>query len=103
MQVIIKDYRRLNHGNDFWDNFDVDTCTWHQVQDVMNKAEDEYEGKGERNPLRRVFRNDGLARNLVPLLEGIPDSDGLGFLKGGFIILFNVRVAFSHNASGILK
>lgn len=90
LRFIIEDYKTLHRGDGFWDNFHPDTCTWYHVHDEITKVEDEYRKKGVGNLLRRTFREDGLTRNLTPLLEGIPDSDGLGFLKGGLIILFNV-------------
>ncbi|KAL2285882.1 hypothetical protein FJTKL_07581 [Diaporthe vaccinii] len=89
LQHIIENYKSLNGNNYFWANFDPDTCTWHQVHDELNKVEDEYQLKGKRNHIRRAFRGEGLTRNLTPLLEGIPENDGLGLLKGGLIILFN--------------
>lgn len=91
LQLIIDDYKNLNGDNGFWSNFDPDTCTWHQVQDELNKVEDEYRRKGKGNFIRRALRRQGLTRTLIPLLEGIPENDGLGFLKGGLIILFNVH------------
>lgn len=89
LQHIIENYKSLNGNDYFWANFDPDTCTWHQVQNELNKVEDEYQLKGKRNHIRRAFRGEGLTRNLTPLLEGIPENDGLGLLKGGLIILFN--------------
>lgn len=91
LQLIIDDYKNLNGDNGFWSNFDPDSCTWHQVQDELNKVEEEYRQKGKGSFLRRALRRQGLTRTLIPLLEGIPENDGLGFLKGGLIILFNAR------------
>lgn len=91
LQLIIDGYKNLNGNSGFWSNFDPESCTWHQVQDELNKVEDEYRRKGKGNFLRRALRRQGLTRTLIPLLEGIPENDGLGFLKGGLIILFNAR------------
>lgn len=96
LQIIIENYKSLNGNTCFWTNFEPDTCTWHQVQDELNKVEDEYRLKGKRNPIRRAFRGEGLTRNLTPLLEGIPENDGLGLLKGGLIILFNACTTRSY-------
>lgn len=96
LQTIIENYKDLNGHNCFWANFDPDTCTWNQVQDELNKVEDEYQLKAKRNPIRRAFRGEGLTRNLTPILEGIPENDGLGLLKGGLIILFNVGATPSY-------
>lgn len=96
LQYIIENYKRLYPNNSFWANFDPDLCTWHQVQDEISKAEYEYQQKGKANFVRRVFRKDGLTRTLSPLLEGIPENDGLGILKGALIILFNARSTLSY-------
>lgn len=94
LRVIIENFRELHRGGDFWENFHPDTCTWYHVHDELSKVEDEYKRKG--SILRRALRGDGLTRNLTPMLEGIPENDGLGFLKGGLIILFNVCSTFCH-------
>lgn len=93
LRYIIENYRELNRGGDFWKSFHPDTCTWYHVHDELNKVEEEYKRKGRI--FRRALREDGLTRNLTPLLEGIPENDGLGFLKGGLRIVFNVCSTFS--------
>lgn len=99
LRVMIENYQRLNQGDEFWDNYSPETCTWNHVYDELNKVEEEYRRKVTNNFVRRRFRDDGLARTLAPLLEGIPENDGLGFLKGGLIIVFNVRISCTHLAS----
>lgn len=88
LRYIIENYRELNRGVEFWESFHPDSCTWHHVHDELTKVEEEYKRKGRI--FRRALRGDSLTRNLTPLLEGIPENDGLGFLKGGLMILFNV-------------
>ena len=90
IQCLIKEHQSSNKGNKFWDDFDPETCTWQQVSEAAVYAEAEYEGKASGNHIRRVFRGESLARNITPLLESLPENDGLGFLKGGLIIVFNV-------------
>lgn len=89
--MIIQKHRELNQGDKFWDKYNPDTCSWYNVQDKLDTAENEYRGKAESSFIRRRFRDDSLARFLVPLAEGIPDSDGLGLIKGALIIIFEVR------------
>lgn len=90
MQFLIREHQSQNRGNRFWDEFNPETCTWQQVVDAAKEAETEYEGKAPKISIRRVFRSEALVRNLAPFLEGIPDNDGLGFLKGGLTLLFQV-------------
>ncbi|ROW10566.1 hypothetical protein VMCG_01916 [Cytospora schulzeri] len=103
VQCLIKEHQRLNQGNKFWDEFDPETCTWQEVFDAVEGAEAEYEGKASRVSIRRVFRSEALVRNATPLLEGIPERDGLGFLKGGLIILFNAIKRRTEARNNILE
>lgn len=90
IQCLITEHQILNKGNKFWDEFDPQSCTWQDVFNAVEEAVAEYEGIAARSPIRRVFRSEAWIKNVPPLLENIPENDGLGFLKGGLIILFNV-------------
>ncbi|KAM0473505.1 hypothetical protein ACHAP7_008171 [Fusarium lateritium] len=75
---------------DFWQTFDAETCSWDQVFEELNNAEEVYKGKGKMNPIRRVFRHGaGFSRTLRPLVDGIPQDNGLGLLRGGLQVIFN--------------
>jgi hypothetical protein len=77
--------------SDFWQTFDAETCSWDQVFEELKNAEEVYKGKGKINPIRRVFRHGaGFSRTLRPLIDGIPQDNGLGLLRGGLQIIFNV-------------
>ncbi|KAG8161663.1 hypothetical protein KVR01_008650 [Diaporthe batatas] len=89
LQHIIEKYKEFYRNDKFFADLDPELCTWDQVQDQLDKAEYEYQQKGKTNIVRRAFRKDRLTRTLSPLLEGIPENDGLGILKGALIILFN--------------
>lgn len=63
------------------------------MYDAIEAAERAYREKGAKNPLRRTFRHgNAITRNVKPMLDGIPDSDGLGLIKGGLTILFAASV-----------
>jgi hypothetical protein len=70
------------------DSIDVNPefCTWADVLDEMNKAKEEWEGKGD---LFRMRRGDFIER-VLPLLEAIPPDNGLGLLKSALTVIFHV-------------
>ena len=35
-------------------------------------------------------KGEAISRSLIPLLEAIPNDNGLGLLKGGLLVIFNV-------------
>ena len=68
------------------------SVSWQEVFKELEDAKTLYQEKGDRNSLRRSMRNGGLInQTAIPLLEGIPQDDGLGLIKGGLLIIFNVR------------
>ncbi|KAH8901253.1 hypothetical protein GQ53DRAFT_814720 [Thozetella sp. PMI_491] len=78
-----------NTGESFWSGPEQASWGWQEVLNELEKARDSYNEKGNRIFARRMFRNgSGISRNVMPLLEGIPDENGLGILKGGLIIIF---------------
>lgn len=93
---MIEDYKRRNQGDIFWSKFTPESCTWQQVHDELERSETEYRHKGVVNRLRRAVRSGGLP-GLAPLVEAIPEDDGLGLLKAGIIILVNVCPIFKWN------
>lgn len=98
LRAAIERYKTEYPDNDFWREFDAGTCSWQGVLGELDEAKQIYMEKGTRNPLRRGLRHgSGVARNLKPLLEGIPQDDGLGLIKGGFIIIFNVSRLFLYS------
>jgi hypothetical protein len=91
LRAAIERYKAENPDTAFWRDFSAARCSWESVLGELDEAKQIYMEKGTRIPLRRGLRHgSGIARNLKPLLEGIPQDDGLGFIKGGFIIIFNV-------------
>lgn len=93
MREAISEFQQDKLGDTFWDNFNPDLCSWDQVYDMIEAAERAYGKKGAKYPVRRAFRHgNAITRNLKPLLEAIPDSDGLGLVKGGLTILFAASV-----------
>ncbi|KAH7111187.1 hypothetical protein EDB81DRAFT_367857 [Dactylonectria macrodidyma] len=72
-----------------WSNYDPESCSWIQVFDELEKAKKEYESRANNNVFRKAIRKGhGIARNVKPFLEGIPQDDGLGLLKGALLIIF---------------
>lgn len=50
-----------------------------------------YHKKSHGNPARAMMRKgEAISRSLIPLLEAIPNDNGLGLLKGGLLVIFNV-------------
>ena len=90
LRAAIQRYKDTAGGR--WANFDPDSCSWSHVFQELNEAKNEYKELGAKNRLRRAFRHgSGFSRNVAPLLDGIPQENGLGLIKGGLKILFNVR------------
>lgn len=90
LRTAIQRYRDTAGGR--WADFDPDSCSWSHVFQELNEAKSVYEELGAKSRIRRAFRHgSGISRNITPLLDGIPQEDGLGLIKGGLKILFNVR------------
>ncbi|KAJ3460142.1 hypothetical protein MRS44_011009 [Fusarium solani] len=94
LRAAIQRYKETQPKNDFWENFDPDSCSWDQVVAELDETTSFYRTKAEGNAIRRSFRGPGVSRNMGPLLESIPQDNGLGVLKGGLLIIFNVRAKF---------
>lgn len=91
LQHAIEKYAAQNPDDNFWKKCDPKSCCWNNVIEELEDAHRVYQEKGDRNFARRTFRQgSGVARNLIPMLESIPQDDGLGVLKGGFLVIFNV-------------
>ncbi|KAI1347022.1 hypothetical protein F5Y01DRAFT_330212 [Xylaria sp. FL0043] len=70
--------------------FNSKSSTWQGVLEQLDNATAIYQGKVRGNPARATIRKgEAIARNLVPMLEAIPNDNGLGLLKGGLLVLFN--------------
>ncbi|WAO92213.1 Hypothetical protein NCS54_00970900 [Fusarium falciforme] len=90
LRAAIQRYLEADPVGDFWDTFNPDSCSWDQVFAELEDTKKVYWSKGDGNPIRRCFRHgQGFSRNMIPLLESIPQDDGLGLLKGGLQIIFN--------------
>lgn len=73
-------------------DFDLERCTWENLFEQLENARTAYKVKAEGNPFRRAFRHgEALSRNFGPLLEAIPNDDGMGVLRGALALLFNVH------------
>lgn len=69
----------------------ISAISWEHVFDELTLARSTYEQKGTSSPVRRGFRNGAaIYRNLRPMLEAIPQDDGLGLIKGGLLLVLNV-------------
>lgn len=96
LRAIIQEYKHYHQDSgsgqsNLWAGFDPEACTWQEVLNEMENAEAEYRQKGQKNLLRRVLRHgEAVGRNFAPFLDGLPDEKGLGLLKGGLVVLFNV-------------
>ena len=74
-------------------DFELKGCTWDTVLDQMDRATGEYHERGQ-NAARSAFRKLGdVAVIISPVLERIPDENGLSVLHGGLAIMFSVSVA----------
>ncbi|KAJ4135296.1 hypothetical protein NW768_004920 [Fusarium equiseti] len=95
---------QADEGTDsFWSSSDLQRCSWDQVFTELENAKKSYWDSARGNPLRRLLRKgDGIDRNLRPFLEGIPQDDGLGLIKGAFIIIFKAVQARSNARDKIL-
>ncbi|KAF4978171.1 hypothetical protein FZEAL_5416 [Fusarium zealandicum] len=90
LRAAIERYLAEQPMQESWLNCKPDSCSWKQVIEEIQSTKDFYQSRGDKNPIRRCFRKGpGIARNFIPLLESIPQEDGLGLLKGGLLIIFN--------------
>ncbi|RSL58864.1 hypothetical protein CEP54_007595 [Fusarium duplospermum] len=90
LRAAIERYLETEPASDFWGNVNPDSCSWDQVFAELEDTKKVYWSKADGNPIRRCFRHgQGFSRNVMPLLESIPQDDGLGLLKGGLQVLFN--------------
>ncbi|KAF4455373.1 hypothetical protein FALBO_15630 [Fusarium albosuccineum] len=90
LRAAIQRYLDAQPANEFWQNFNPKSCSWNQVIQELDNAEEQYAAQGRNNPIRKALRQgSGISRNLKPLLEGVPQENGLGLLKGGLQIIFN--------------
>ncbi|KAK5634358.1 hypothetical protein RRF57_010072 [Xylaria bambusicola] len=70
--------------------FNSKWSTWQGVLEQLDNAATIYYEKARGNPARATIRKgETLSRNLIPLLESIPNDNGLGLLKGGLLVIFN--------------
>lgn len=80
-----------------WDiEWDVKFCTWDDVFDELQAAEDEYKRKGKGaqpvHLVRGVLRQTGdNAADITPWLDIIPGEFGLSILSAGLKLVFSVR------------
>lgn len=71
----------------------ADTQTWEDVIRQLDDAETMYQAKGESSMIRRGMRHgQTISRTMLPLLEAIPNEKGLGLIKGGLLVIFNVNL-----------
>ena len=76
-------------------NFDVSNCEWSDVIEQMQKAQDVYKDKGDKNPVRSFFRNGKeIATTVTPWFDMIPDQYGLSVLRAGLTVIFQARRVF---------
>ncbi|KAE8442708.1 hypothetical protein EG329_002899 [Mollisiaceae sp. DMI_Dod_QoI] len=74
-------------GEDF--GFDVSKCTRNDVIQQMQKAQEVYTAKGDKNPVRGAFRHgQAISTTVVPWFSAIPDQNGLSILRAGLTIIF---------------
>ncbi|KAF4959593.1 hypothetical protein FSARC_10679 [Fusarium sarcochroum] len=92
LREAIKRYQAVQaaeSGDNFWSSCDLEKCSWSQVFDELEEAKTSYWKRARNNPVRSFLRKGGgITRNLKPLLEGIPQDDGMGLIKGAFVIIF---------------
>ncbi|GAP86571.1 hypothetical protein SAMD00023353_2001770 [Rosellinia necatrix] len=70
--------------------FSSESTTWQGVLEELDGATAMYHEKVRGNPARATLRRgDTIARTLIPILESIPNDNGLGLLKGGLLVIFN--------------
>lgn len=83
-----------------WDiKWDVKSCTWDDVFDELQAAEDEYNRRGKgvqpvhlvRGALRKAGDN---AADITPWFDIIPSEYGLSLLSAGLKLVFSVRGPF---------
>lgn len=83
-----------------WDiKWDVKSCTWDDVFDELQAAEDEYKRRGKGGQpahlVRGVLRQTGdNAADITPWLDIIPGEFGLSILSAGLKLVFSVRGPF---------
>ncbi|KAI0813195.1 hypothetical protein GGR55DRAFT_561743 [Xylaria sp. FL0064] len=99
--MLLRAFHRLNCSRDLESainhylqhnkhEFNSKSSTWQGVLEQLDNATTIYQEKARRNPARATIRKgEAIARNLVPMLEAIPNDNGLGLLKGGLLVLFN--------------
>ncbi|KAI1362584.1 hypothetical protein F5Y08DRAFT_270953 [Xylaria arbuscula] len=64
--------------------------TWEGVLEQLDSATTIYDQKTRGNPARAMMRKgQALSRDLILLLEALPNDNGLGLLKGGLLVIFH--------------
>lgn len=65
---------------------------WDTVYDFLDDAKRTYEAKAEKSFLRRRLREPVIAEHAKAAFEALPTDDGIGLIKAGLLIVFNVRI-----------
>lgn len=91
LRAALSEYIRHHDKDVSWAKFDIETVTWEDVADELEKVEAIYQDKETGNPVRRAFRRSAAyTTTAAPLLEAIPNDDGLGILKGAVLVVLKV-------------
>jgi DNA-binding transcriptional regulator YbjK len=73
-------------------DFDTSNCTWADVIRQMEKAQNTYKAKADKNRIRAVFRRgQRISTAMETWLDVIPDQFGLNVLHAGLTLIFQVR------------
>lgn len=91
LSAAIDEYVAAQPGDEFWKSFDARDCSWEDVYQELESARATYDEKGQNNVIRGVFRHGGgFTRNLTPMLDGLPQDNGIGLIRGALKVVFNV-------------
>ncbi|OJJ48281.1 hypothetical protein ASPZODRAFT_130253 [Penicilliopsis zonata CBS 506.65] len=102
LQAVLEAYNAtVDHDR----RFDIEQCTWDDVLDTLNEAEEEYyqKGKGNLNFVRRGFRIAGDYSDAIrPWVDLIPLGNGMEVLNAGLSVIFNIAKQNADNRGKIL-
>lgn len=91
LRAALSEYIRHHDKDVSWAKFNIERVTWEDVADELEKVEAIYQDKEIGNPIRKAFRRSAAyTTTAAPLLEAIPNDDGLGILKGAVLVVLKV-------------
>ncbi|OCK81050.1 hypothetical protein K432DRAFT_327052 [Lepidopterella palustris CBS 459.81] len=84
--------------------FDVEKCTWSDVLEEANKAQEKYFAAGAKNFARKIFRTAGDYSDVInPWIDLIPGDYGATVLTGGLKVIFMAAGQMAENREKILQ